>query len=353
MFFIQKMKKTIVFYPADQGTKTFSIPETVTTIPNYTFNSVYLSEITIPKGVTSIGIKAFNDCGYLRTVILSKENTHFALLDGILYTKDLATIILIPKGISGSISLPNSILSIDEYMFNRCNFMLSITIPDKISKIGDYAFKSCTGLSSITFGSGVTTIGEYAFYGCTNLVSIVLPKSLKIIEDYAFYECSHLKTVDFNGCKLSSLGITPFYSTKLSNADIPNGPEFIGRTFTGLNTLSSVTIPDSVKEIRFQAFKGCSFLRTVIIGKTLKFFGYQAFSGCSNLADFTFNGREDPSFDETSFENCNFLSGVKVPLLYFNSHFCNMKIVRSDFSTGFCGDAALFDINTTSHILRI
>ena len=49
---------------------------------------------------------------------------------------------------------------------------VSITIPNSVVSIEDYAFLGCSGLASITIPNSVTGIGEKAFYGCTYLTSI-------------------------------------------------------------------------------------------------------------------------------------------------------------------------------------
>ena len=47
--------------------------------------------------------------------------------------------------------------------------------------------------------------------------------------------------------------------------------------------LSSVTIPNSVTFIDYEAFEGCSGLTSVTIPNSVTFINYEAFYGCSGL----------------------------------------------------------------------
>ena len=55
--------------------------------------------------------------------------------------------------------------------FYECN-ITSITIPNSVTSIDSFAFEDCSSLTSVTIGNGVTSIGDYAFEDCSGLTSI-------------------------------------------------------------------------------------------------------------------------------------------------------------------------------------
>lgn len=61
-----------------------------------------------------------------------------------------------------------------------------------VVRIGYEAFFNCAGLTSVTIPDSVATIDQRAFYGCTKLTSIAIPASLKTIGQHAFYGCTGL-----------------------------------------------------------------------------------------------------------------------------------------------------------------
>ena len=66
---------------------------------------------------------------------------------------------------NGNISVENNI--IPKYMFNNLNYLTSITLPNSVISIDYGSFVACTGLTSITIPSSVTSIGSGVFMGCT------------------------------------------------------------------------------------------------------------------------------------------------------------------------------------------
>jgi len=89
-----------------------------------------------------------------------------------------------------SITLPDSVTSIDYFAFSGCSSLTSISIPDSVTSIGSFAFEGCYSLTSITLPDSVTSIDYFAFSGCSSLTSISIPNSVTSIGDSAFWGCS-------------------------------------------------------------------------------------------------------------------------------------------------------------------
>ncbi|MCM1556692.1 MAG: leucine-rich repeat domain-containing protein [Anaeroplasma bactoclasticum] len=134
-------------------------------INQYAFeNCSYLTSITIPESVTSIGSSAFENCSYLT-----------------------------------SITIPESVTSIGSSAFAFCSNLKSIIIPSSVTSIEALTFYGCLRLESVTIPNSVTIIKEHAFNNCNSLESITIPNSVTFIEPFAFSNCQTLKEVYYKG----------------------------------------------------------------------------------------------------------------------------------------------------------
>ena len=177
------------------------------------------------------------------------------------------------KGNESEISVPDRIgktpiTGIDETAFSQCDGLTSITIPDSVKSIGAKAFFGCSGLTSITIPRCVTRIGKEAFSGCSGLEKfIVLPDNTAY---YSAGNCLIEKSTQklIAGCKSS---IIPADGSVTS---IEKG------AFSYCRGLTSITIPDCIKEIGWYAFYNCAGLTSVVISDGVKRIGADAFDKC-------------------------------------------------------------------------
>ena len=80
------------------------------------------------------------------------------------------------------------------------NYASDITIPREynglpVTVIWTFAFAGCKGLRSVTLPDTVTTINELAFALCDDLESVTIPDSVTTIEPGAFAFCRKLETL--------------------------------------------------------------------------------------------------------------------------------------------------------------
>jgi len=233
---------------------------------------------------------------------------------------------------SGSITIPSTangytVIAIGRAAFRSCA-LTSVSIPNSIVTIESYAFAYSADLEAITFSgpSKVESIGENAFYQCTNLQSIDIPNSVENIGNSVFYQCSNLASVNignsvnsigvdtFGGCpKLKSVSVNCntisypwFFNTCIEEVTIGENVRIIGSSaFSGCTNLTSVTIANGVTNIENYAFYECTNLTSINIPNSVTSIGTNAFRGCTNLTSVTLHGGAIGSY---AFEWCTNLT---------------------------------------------
>ena len=129
-----KNQTELVQYP---GGKTGSavIPTSVTKIGSGAFAFCRsLTSVTIPSGVTSITTNAFSNCKELTDITVDKYNANYASLDGMLFNRNLTTLIQCPGGKAGAIMIPASVTSIISNAFSNCIKLTSFTVNNLSTK---------------------------------------------------------------------------------------------------------------------------------------------------------------------------------------------------------------------------
>ena len=152
--------------------------------------------------------------------------------------------------------------------FKDCINLESIDIPSSITKINAQAFKDCHELTAITIPSRVTEIGGEAFLYCSKLETVIIkgennPPTLNFMGYFSFATClpspAGGDTYDwFKGCPIQDLDLGRNFSYHNSVYG-DNSP------FREIETLQSLIIRNTVKEIEVSAFVNCDILTNVTI----------------------------------------------------------------------------------------
>ena len=94
---------------------------------------------------------------------------------------------------------------------------------------------------------------------------------------------------------VTSIGENAFFSCKsLTSITLPDSIKSIGfGAFMSCESLSKITLPDSVKSIESYAFFGCSSLTEITLPNSVKSLGHDVFGNCFSLETITYNGTRD------------------------------------------------------------
>lgn len=144
-----------------------------------------------------------------------------------------------------------------------------IIIPDTVTYIDSYAFNYCLELENVVIPDSVTYIGQFAFADCDNLTSVTIP-GVKQLTGAQFSDCDNLKT-----------------------AVVSEGTELMAGTFMECNKLTSVKLPNTLKEIGRSSFNDCNSLRKLTIPKSVTFIeqgAFDTFDDDGHLTDIYYEG---------------------------------------------------------------
>lgn len=228
-----------------------------------------------------------------------------------------------------SVTIPNTVTTIDDYAFFNSYKLTSITIPKSVTHIGDNVFRACFGLTTMKVANDnpvydsrdacnaiIETATNTIIYGCKttvipnsvygignnafaghSLTSFTLPKQIAFVGEGAI-ACSLIEGISV------AAGNTKYDSRQNCNAIIekstntliagckktviPNTVTAIGAySFWDCDGLKSITIPSSVTSIGHHSFYCCSGLTSIVIPNSVKTIGNGAFFICLNLASAT------------------------------------------------------------------
>lgn len=272
-----------------------------------------------------------------------------------------------------SVSIDERITSLGAWAFYEFVSLKSITIPDSVTSIDEGAFCNCSELESVICGSGLTEIGELAFFHDISLSAIQFKEGLEKIDREAFSNCSSLQTVSLPE-SLTEIGDYGFYYTGLTNFTVPRnlsamregaliynselesiqvaegnryfcaidnvlyrtqndlpyqaiayalkspatqisiagGTESIERyAFYSAKNITSITFPDTLKTIDVNACEGCIKLKELQIPDSVETIENGAFSDCSSLTSVAI-GKSLQGLSSTVFEGCQAIGTITV-----------------------------------------
>ena len=272
------------------------------------------------------------------------------------------------SGLTGSLVIPNSVITIGNYAFQSCygftgtltlgnavqrintwafgydNFTGTLTIPESVSYIGQEAFEYCNGFTTLEYnavncsfhsshwlyrcnsfstliiGETVQTIPDNFLKNCSSFTGeLIIPESVTSIGENAFRGCT-----GFNGSLTIPESVTSIGNNAFNGCNGFDGSIILGNAVTtiGENAFDgctgftgSLTIPNSVSSIGANAFSGCTgFTDTLTLGNSLTQIGNTAFFGaCQGFTSFIVLPVVPPTLGNNVFVSANYGMPVMVP----------------------------------------
>lgn len=194
------------------------LPDNVKRIEQNAFlNCRALDSIVLSASVSEV--TPSDGCSLLKSISVSKANSHFKSVDGVLFNADASALVWFPLGKSGNYILPATVTKVGDYAFRGCS-VSSFSLPEGITSIGQGAFAE-SKIADVSLPSTLRAIPTAAFQNCSNLSVVRIGSGVEIISDYAF-----------DGCPLTSIYL---------DAVIP--PVCYAKTFTSFD--ATVYVPST------------------------------------------------------------------------------------------------------------
>mgnify|MGYP002523249591 CR=1 FL=1 len=267
-------------------------PSTLETIESTAFAKCQaLTKIEIPSSISSIGNGAFEGTYKVESRSVHEGNKVYYSSGNAILEKETKRVI---AGCKNSF-LPADTLIIGQESFFGCTFLKERTLPENVITIEDYAFSNCRNLLSFHIGSKVTKIGKNVFTGANAREEFTVDTKNTTYSSSGNCLLSKDGTLLYYGCKTSIIPLTV--------TDIQ------AEAFYFCSDRTSIIIPDSVKRIGERAFSHCYSLKERALPDNVEFIGESIFDTCFARTKITF-GNGITSIPSNCLKDCDALTSI-------------------------------------------
>ncbi|MGN0153916.1 MAG: leucine-rich repeat protein [Lachnospiraceae bacterium] len=156
-----KDKKILYRYSDSKYNEKYTIMDGVEVIKADAFANPYIKEISISSSVKEIETKTYFDClcKSLECITVAKDNPYYSSLDGVLFDKNLETLLFYP--------------------YNKKDLIYET--PDTVTKIAERAVNNKNIVCFKVNENCQYIVGDRTFFHTDNLTQLYLPDSLKYI----------------------------------------------------------------------------------------------------------------------------------------------------------------------------
>ena len=133
-------------------------------------------------------------------------------------------------------NIGNCAFSGGNYTYAHYRNLTSVSIGDSVASIGNGAFWG-SGLTSITIPNSVITIDVYAFYECKSLTTLNIGSGITSIGGFAFSDCMSMSYINITAVVPPVTAAGAFFWVPLdASVNVPCGSETAYRDTTGQST---------------------------------------------------------------------------------------------------------------------
>lgn len=207
-------KAMLVSYFGNPNTTSVVIPSTingytVNCIGSLFINNDRITSVTLPNTIETIEVSAFWYCTNLTSINIPASVT-FIAEDAICWDNAITSLKVDPANTVYA-SVDNVIYTKDMKTLVCAPSCSSITIPNTVTTIAPGAFHYNGNITNITLPASVTTVGDSAFSNCYKLRTVTFEcANMSSIGNLVFYSDYQLKKIVIKG-QVDSMGINTFY----------------------------------------------------------------------------------------------------------------------------------------------
>ncbi len=170
-----KDKTILIQYPVGNTRTSYTIPESVTTIAVGAFmfcdslTNIMVDSNNLSFSSDEYGVLFNKDKTILVQYPIGNTRTSYTIPDGVTTIDDFS---FFSRNSLTRVIISDSVTTIGDSAFYWCDNLTSVTIGNSVTSVGEFAFYGCNSLTCITIPDSITTIGEKAFENCASLKDV-------------------------------------------------------------------------------------------------------------------------------------------------------------------------------------
>ena len=213
-----------------------------------------------------------------------------------------------------SVTIPETVENIWG-AFGYCESLSEVILPDTVISIQSNAFSNTEIYKNPNnWDGGVFYIGKHLIKAEKSMIqsSYTVKEGTISIGLQAFAYCDSLESITLPSSVKNISPYAFFACNALREINLPEGLERIGHKAFAITDIKSIVIPESVTAIEDFTFERCSSLESITLSNNIKSIGKSAFEQCEALENITLP-QKLINIGEAAFKGCYNLKTINFP----------------------------------------